>query len=254
MTSSAQPYTLMVADIHLQPDPQDPINQTFIQFLNTQARHANALYILGDLFEMWVGDDIGLTQYQTEIAALKHLSDSGVALYALYGNRDFLMRDAFWQATGITPIDDVSLVKIYGLSVLLSHGDVLCREDKGYQRLRWLLRCSWIQTIFLNLSKKRRIAIGERLRQGSQTASQQKPMRYMDVSDSAVTALFQKHPECNHLIHGHTHQPAHHQLKLGHQTKHRWVVGDWRPQAQILKLQRDHTLTLIPFPADSPPH
>lgn len=242
-------YTLLIADIHLQPDETDPINQTFIHFLETEARHANALYILGDLFEMWVGDDIGLSQYQTEISALKQLSDSGVALYALYGNRDFLMRDAFWQATGITPIQDVSLVKIYGLPVLLSHGDLLCTEDKGYQRMRRLFRHAWTQALFLWLPEKRRLAIGERLRQGSQSSSQQKPMHTMDVSDVAVKALFQKYPECNHLIHGHTHQPAHHQLNINHQNKHRWVLGDWRPQAQIIKLQSDQTLKLIPFPA-----
>jgi len=250
MSASAAPYTLMVADIHLQPDETHPINQTFIEFLQTDARHADALYILGDLFEMWVGDDIGLIQYHHAIKALKALNDSGVAIYALYSNRDFLMRDAFWQATGIQPLSkDVNQITLYDLPLLISHGDIFCQDDKGYQRMRRLLRHPWVQKLFLWLPQKRRLAIGEAMRNSSKTASQNKPMRYMNVTRSAITKFFQQNPQSNHLIHGHTHQPAHHQLTLNHQVKHRWVVGDWRPQAQILKIQSDQTLKLIAFPA-----
>lgn len=245
MSASGTAYTLLVADIHLQPDASHPINQAFIHFLETEARHADALYILGDLFEMWVGDDIGLVEYQTEIAALKRLSDSGIPIYGLYGNRDFLMRGAFWQASGIQPLADISCVTLYGLPLLLCHGDELCTEDRGYQRMRRLLRHPWVQRLFLWLPKKRRLAIGNAMRQGSKSSSQQKSMRYMDVTDTAVEALFKAHPQCDHLIHGHTHQPAHHQLQVNHQAKHRWVVGDWRPQAQILKIHSDQRLELL---------
>lgn len=245
MSVSEQSHTLLVADIHLQPDSTHPINQAFIHFLENDARQADAVYILGDLFEMWVGDDIGLTEYQLEINALKQLHDSGVKLYGLYGNRDFLMGEAFWQASGIQLLADLSVITLYNLPIIVCHGDELCTDDSGYQRMRRLLRSAWIQQLFLWLPKKRRLAIGTAMRKGSQTSSQQKPMRYMDVTDRAVEALFNAYPNCNHLVHGHTHQPAHHQLTVNHQTKHRWVVGDWRPQAEIVKVNSDQTLALI---------
>lgn len=249
MTDLKASYTLLVADIHLQPDETSPINQTFIHFLETQAAQADALYILGDLFEMWVGDDMGLSQYQSAISALKKLSDSGVPIYALYGNRDFLMRDAFWQASGIQPLPEISSVTIYELPLLLCHGDELCTDDTGYQRMRRFFRHPWVQRLFLWLPQKRRLAIGAAMRRGSSANSQQKMPASMDVTDQAVQALFQTHPQCNHLIHGHTHQPAHHQLTIDHQVKHRWVLGDWRPQAQLLKIKSNQQLELISFPA-----
>ncbi|MCF6254407.1 MAG: UDP-2,3-diacylglucosamine diphosphatase, partial [Thiomicrorhabdus sp.] len=131
-----KPYTLFIADIHLQPDPSHPINQAFEKFLQNEAPQADALYILGDLFEMWVGDDIGLEQYARVIQQFKQLTDQGLPIYLLYGNRDFLMRDRFWQATVIQPLSDIECITLYDKSDLILHGDTLCKNDKSYQKMR----------------------------------------------------------------------------------------------------------------------
>lgn len=222
------PFTLFVADIHLQPELDHPINQAFEKFLIDEAPKAEALYILGDLFEMWVGDDIGLEQYATIISRLKFLTDNGLPIYCQYGNRDFLMREAFWQATGIELMADPTQVTLYQHSYLILHGDSLCTDDRGYQRMRSILRNSAVQWIFLHLCRKRRLAIGQKMRQGSAQHSQKKPPSIMDVNPDAVRKLFKQHPSIAHMIHGHTHHPAHHIIKSTHQTLHRWVLGDWQ--------------------------
>jgi UDP-2,3-diacylglucosamine hydrolase len=222
------PYTLFVADIHLQPEPDHPINQAFEKFLIDEAPKAEALYILGDLFEMWVGDDIGLEQYASIISKLKFLTDNGLPIYCQYGNRDFLMRESFWQATGIQFLVEPSQVTLYQHTYLIMHGDSLCTDDKSYQRMRSILRNAVVQWLFLNLGRKRRLAIGQKMRQGSAQQSQNKPQAIMDVNTQAVCDLFKQYPNVEHLIHGHTHRPAHHKIESGQQTLHRWVLGDWQ--------------------------
>lgn len=222
------PYTLFVADIHLQPEPNHPINQAFELFLINEAPKAEALYILGDLFEMWVGDDIGLEQYASVIRKLKFLTDNDLPIYCLYGNRDFLMREAFCQATGIELLKDPSEVTLYQHSYLIMHGDSLCTDDKGYQRMRSILRNSLIQWIFLHLNRKRRLKIGQKMRQGSAQYSQKKSHAIMDVNTQAVLNLFRQHPNIEHIIHGHTHRPQHHLIETEQTTRHRWVLGDWQ--------------------------
>ncbi len=228
--------TLIIADIHLQPDPLHPINQAFKTFLNSITADIDALYILGDLFEMWVGDDIGLELYQEEIRALRKLVDNGIPVYLIYGNRDFLMRKKFEQASGIRILNDSEVVELYGTAYLMLHGDSLCTDDHGYQRMRKILRNRFVQFIFLNLCKKRRLKIGNKMRQSSQQHSQQKPKEIMDVNRQAVERQFQTHPQVEHMIHGHTHRPAHHQFAIAGRNHHRWVLGDWRPEAMIIKI------------------
>ncbi|WP_038125911.1 UDP-2,3-diacylglucosamine diphosphatase [Thiomicrospira pelophila] len=226
----------VLADVHLQPEHHHPINQAFLNFIRQQAPQANSVYILGDLFETWMGDDLSLPLYQTEISALKTLTDSGTKLYIGYGNRDFLMRQAFWQATGAEFIEDETLTRIEDVDCLLLHGDSLCTDDKGYQRMRHWFRKPWIQWLFLHLPKKTRLKIAQKLRQQSGNQAQNKPANIMDVSSQAVTDLYARHPKIEHVIHGHTHRPAHHCLKIGDIEKQRWVLGDWRPEAQIIKI------------------
>ncbi len=222
------PYTLFVADIHLQPEANHPINQAFQKFLTDEAPKAEALYILGDLFEMWVGDDIGLEQYASIIQQFKFLTDNGLPIYCQYGNRDFLMRESFWSATGIQLLAEPSEITLYQNNYLLLHGDSLCTDDKGYQRMRLILRNPVVQWVFLHLCRKRRLAIGQKMRQGSAQHSQNKPQAIMDVNPLTVRQLFKQHPNVAHIIHGHTHRPEHHLIESDNTTLHRWVLGDWQ--------------------------
>lgn len=230
-------HTLCIADIHLQPDPQHPINRAFRAFLQQEATRANALYILGDLFEMWVGDDIGLVTYAEEIAALKQLTDSGVAVYIQFGNRDFLMRKAFWQATGAHNLKQPQMLEIYHQHYLMLHGDSLCTKDKAYQRMRLLLRNPLVTWLFLRFPAEKRLKIGETMRANSQKHNLNKAENIMDVSESAVQQLLQKHPQATGIIHGHTHRPAHHEYTLNGKPSHRWVLGDWRVANQVVTMQ-----------------
>lgn len=241
-------YTLIVADIHLQPEPNHAINQAFMSFLQQDTANAQALYILGDLFEMWVGDDIGLEQYSPFIKQFKKLTDSGLAIYLQYGNRDFLMKQSFFEATGIQLLDDISVITLYNQPYLLLHGDTLCTDDKGYQKMRRIVRNRFIQWVFLHLCRKRRLFIGHKMRQNSQQQSQSKPAQIMDVNNQAVQQLFTQTPQVTHMIHGHTHRPKHHTIDIDNQTHHRWVLGDWRPQAKIIKID-DQGPQLIDYPA-----
>jgi UDP-2,3-diacylglucosamine hydrolase len=228
---------IITADVHLVPDIDNknhPINQNFYHFLTATASQAKELYIIGDLFEIWVGDDINIAEYQTVINLLKQLTDKGLKIYLMYGNRDFLMGKKFWKATGIVKLNEPTIIKKNGISIILVHGDHLCTDDKPYQKMRRLFRNKMIQWFFFKLPKTKRIAIGEKMRQQSQQKSSKKPNNIMDVNQQAVIKLFNQHPSCNHLIHGHTHQPAKYEFILDNKSKHRWVLGDWRPEAKYI--------------------
>lgn len=245
--SSTEPYTLFIADVHLQPDFSDPINQAFMHFLKEEAPKAQALYILGDLFEMWVGDDVGLTHYAPVIEEFARLTQAGLPIYLQYGNRDFLMRNEFWKATGIQKLKEPYPITLHGHSLLLMHGDALCTDDKEYQKMRRILRNPVVTWGFLHLPQKKRLQIGHNMREKSKKYSSNKAENIMDVSAEAVAALFKRYPEVTHLIHGHTHRPAHHTSTIEQQSKHRWVLGDWRPQSKILKVSAEG-LALLPYP------
>ena len=230
-------FPICIADVHLQADSQHPINRAFRAFLKQAGQQASALYILGDLFEMWVGDDIGLKTYADDIAALRQLTDSGVAVYIQFGNRDFLMRQAFWQATGAIPLKQPYLAKIEQHTYLMLHGDTLCTDDKAYQRMRRLLRNPLVTWLFLKLPAAKRQAIGENMRANSQKYSLNKAENIMDVSESAVQKLLQKFPQASGIIHGHTHQPANHTHFNEGNHYQRWVLGDWRHHAHTVTMQ-----------------
>jgi len=244
--SASPPFTFVIADIHLQPDNKHRINKAFMRFLQQEAPSAEALYILGDLFEIWVGDDVGAENYADYIAEFKKLTDSGVKIFLQYGNRDFLMRQAFFKITGIKLLKDISLQNLYGEPYLFLHGDTLCTDDTGYQRMRKVLRNGLVQWILLHLSRKRRIDIGVKLRGRSSEYTKKKENQIMDVNQTAVNSLFQQFPEVTHMIHGHTHRPQHHTIEAQHKTLHRWVLGDWRPETQIVKIDK-HGPQLLPY-------
>jgi len=239
-------YTLFVSDVHLQPEDEHPINQAFYHFLEHDAHQAEALYLVGDIFEMWVGDDIGLKTYATAVAKLKQLTQQGLPIFYLFGNRDFLMRRAFWQATGIKPLKEPALIHCYGLEILLVHGDSLCTDDVEFQKMRRILRHPWVTWSFLHLlPKSKRLATGNKMRAQSKQYNQNKPENIMDINQTSLENLMQHYPNCQQIIHGHTHRPAHHSFTLNGQLKHRWVLGDWRPDAQILKLNQQQEFEWI---------
>lgn len=227
----------VISDIHLQPDqPDHPINQAFLKFLYEVAPHSEKLYILGDLFELWLGDDIGLQQFASEIQALKQLNDSGTQIYIQYGNRDFLMRRAFTQAIGAQLLPDEYPAEIGAHKLLMVHGDQLCTEDHQYQKMRRWFRNPVIQWLFLHLPRKKRLAIGLKMRNESEQAGHNKSPQQMDVTETAVKELFDKHPGYRILIHGHTHKPAVHQYHFQGKDYQRYVLSDWRPQSNYLSV------------------
>ncbi len=228
---------IITADIHLLPDDKHPINQNFYHFLQSKASKAKVLYLIGDTFEIWIGDDICIPEYQTVIQLFKKLTDNGLKIYLMYGNRDFLMGKKFWQATGIIKLEQPCQLELEGTKVILLHGDQLCTDDKHYQMMRKWFRNPIIQWLFLQLPKNKRIQIGQKMRKQSKQASANKTNQIMDVNQKAVEQVYQQYPESEHLIHGHTHQPALHKFDLNGKQKKRWVVGDWRPKAEYIEIK-----------------
>lgn len=228
---------IVIADIHLQPnDSHHPINQHFLDFLEIIAPQSKALYILGDLFEVWLGDDIGLVDYSTEIHAIKKLIDSGTQVFVQYGNRDFLMRTKFCQRTGIQLLPEEYPAEIGKHKMLMVHGDQLCTLDSGYQKMRKWFRKPWVQWLFLHLPKSKRIQIGHSMRQNSQNTGRSKPDEMMDTVQRSVENLMQHYPGYHTLIHGHTHKPALNHFMLDSKTYSRYVLSDWRPQTEYLEI------------------
>lgn len=248
--SDMKPYSLVISDIHLQPEFDHSVNQAFNYFIENEASNAEALYILGDLFEMWLGDDIGLVEYGDTIQKLIQLIQRGTPVYLQFGNRDFLMKQKFFTATGIQALDDIHITNCYGHNLIMLHGDLLCTDDVDYQRFRRWVRNPIIQWIFLAFSRPKRLAIGNKMRRESSGYNQNKPDDIMDVNMQAVQQLFQDNPTVYHMIHGHTHKPGHHTLSTEHAELHRWVMSDWQPDempvAQIIKLSESGP-ELIPF-------
>jgi UDP-2,3-diacylglucosamine hydrolase len=224
---------LVVSDLHL--DAARPaIARQFTAFLAGEARGAHALYVLGDLFEVWLGDDDPDPHKRAVIAALRGLSDAGVALYLMHGNRDFLLGERFCRETGGSLLVDPTVVEIAGWRALLTHGDALCTDDAPYQRLRSLVRDPGWQAQFLALSVAQRAALAVEARAGSKahTASQQ-PM-LMDVNAAAVAAVF-RDAGVDTLVHGHTHRPGVYRHLVDGRPRTRIVTGDWYTQGSVLR-------------------
>lgn len=224
---------LMIADLHL--DPSRPaVIKAFLQFLAGPARNAQALYILGDLFEAWIGDDA--RPADDPIApALHALSAHGVAIYFLHGNRDFLLGEAFAAAAGAQHLDEPVQRYIDEERVILEHGDALCTDDVEYQALRNQLRDPDWQAQFLALPITERIRQAQAAREQSQAAMTSKTEAIMDVNPMAVAARFREQ-NAHRLIHGHTHRPAQHHLDIDGKTCTRIVLGDWFEQGSVLRI------------------
>ena len=228
--------TLFISDLHLDGSRPDITNQ-FLEFLRTEAPAARALYILGDLFEAWIGDDDPDADKQRVIRALRDLTSSGVACYVMHGNRDFLLGNRFCRETGTRLIDDGIVIDVYGRRVVLLHGDTLCTDDHAYQRLRRTVRNPVIKFILRSLSLKQRQRLAQRMRAGSKAhidAMDKAAPYIMDVNSAAVVNAFRRYRvDC--MIHGHTHRPAVHQVDVDGHTATRIVLGDWYDQGSVLR-------------------
>lgn len=223
--------TLFISDLHLSQDRPE-ITQVLLRFLQGPARQAEALYILGDLFEVWLGDDMVLPDYQAAIAELNKLSQT-VPLYVMHGNRDFLMREEFEAMTGCQLLEEEVVIDLYGTPTLLMHGDTLCTDDLAYQQFRTMVRNPQWQTELLSKTPAERLELAQKLREISKTETQGKEAGIMDVNQSAVENAMQKH-HVQQLIHGHTHRPAVHEFELAGQAAKRFVLADWYQAGSVL--------------------
>lgn len=218
--------TLFISDLHLCTSrPQS--NRSFFGFLEREARGARALYILGDLFEYWAGDDDLDDPFNATVAAaLARLVASGVPTYLMHGNRDFVIGAAFARASGVALLPDPTLLPLYGLPTLLMHGDTLCTLDNDYQAFRREARSeAWIRNLLHQPLAERKAKI-EALRRESEREKRGKPAQIMDVAPAEVEATLRRHGYPR-LIHGHTHRPARHLHTVDGHVCERWVLADW---------------------------
>lgn len=228
--------TLLISDLHLDGERPD-ITAQFLDFLAHEARGAQALYILGDLFEAWIGDDDPDPDKRRVISALRALTQGGVPGYLIHGNRDFLIGKRFCEETGVRMLADGTIVTLYGRRVLLMHGDTLCIDDPAYQRLRRIVRNPVVQFVLRRLSLRQRQRLAERMRAGSKAhiASMDKAApQIMDVNQDEVLRTLQRY-QVDCIVHGHTHRPAIHEIKLDGHTATRIVLGDWYEQGSVLR-------------------
>ena len=235
---------LLISDLHLEEQRPD-ITRAFLHFLQTRARQAEALYILGDFFEVWVGDD-GMSPFQHDIArALRELSDTGTRIFLMHGNRDFLIGRAFCREAGCTLLKDPSIAHFNGEPVLLMHGDSLCTLDVGYMKLRRLLRNPLSLFILRNLPLTTRRKLARKLRSESRAQTRMKAREIIDVTPDEVPRIMAEH-DVRTLIHGHTHRPAEHALEVNGQSARRIVLGDWDSQGWALQVD-EQGLHQAPF-------
>jgi len=227
-------HTLFISDLHLAPErPQ--ITEQFLRFTRATARGADALYILGDLFEYWVGDDdLGDPLNGTVSSALSALATSGTAVYLMRGNRDVLLGTDFASRCHATLLEDPVLVNLYGTPTLLGHGDALCTDDVDYQRFRAYARDPGNQAKFLAQSLEARREQMRGMRAQSEASKQQKTEAIMDVAPATVEELLRKHGYPR-LIHGHTHRPTRHLHNVDGQACERWVLNDWYDSGGYLR-------------------
>lgn len=237
--------TLFIADLHLCTE-EPAITAGFLRFLAGEARQADALYILGDLFEAWIGDDDPNPLHREIATAIKAVVDSGVPCFFIHGNRDFLIGKRFACESGMTLLPEEKVLNLYGRRVLILHGDTLCTDDAGYQAFRAKVHQRWLQTLFLALPLCIRKRVAARMRADSKAANRSKSLEIMDVNPHAVIAEMEKH-HVQWLIHGHTHRPDVHPLTANGEPAFRVVLGAWHTEGSMVKVTPDD-VELITFP------
>jgi len=227
--------SLFVSDLHLS-EERPEANERFIGFVEDTASKAAALYVLGDLFEYWIGDDDLGEPFNAVMAGFfARLVRAGVPVFLMHGNRDFLMGERFCLATGAQLLADPAVVDVGGVQTLLMHGDTLCTDDLEYQGWRRTARSAEWQREFLSQPlETRRRTVGA-LRDKSREVIQAKPAEIMDVSDEAVRDAFRRH-RVTRLVHGHTHRAGHHELEVDGRRCERWVLPDWYGRGGYLEV------------------
>ena len=218
--------TLFISDLHLEA-ARPEIGEQFLAFLDAEAARADALYILGDLFEYWIGDDDPDPYYTSMKDAIAGLTSRGVPVYFMHGNRDFMIGESFAADTGVRLLNDPTVVNLHGRAVLLSHGDELCTDDVKYQEVRRVTRSPAWQAAMLAKSVDERRAIAEQARRDSMAHGSSIDLEISDVNQAAVEALLRKH-DVRTLLHGHTHRPALHRHEVDGIELERWVLSDWQ--------------------------
>jgi len=231
-----QGETLFISDLHL--DSAHPeIQQQFLQFIEQDAQGSDALYILGDLFEVWLGDDDDNPDNLVTIQKLKQLTELGTPVYVQHGNRDFLLGSEFETMSGATLLTDPKLINLYGQQALIMHGDLLCTDDIQYQQFRQMVRNPEWQAQTLSTSLDTRKELAKKIRSKSQQEMQEKTEDIMDVNQQTVDETLSKY-DCHLLIHGHTHRPTIHNQGDPRQAT-RIVLGDWYEQGSVLRWNKN---------------
>jgi UDP-2,3-diacylglucosamine hydrolase len=227
------PDTLFISDLHL--DPERPaVTELFLELLESRASAADAIYILGDLFEAWVGDDDTGPMNIAVCTGLKKCVTSGTPVFVMHGNRDFLLGTRFATTSGATLLDDPALIDLYGTPTLLMHGDLLCTDDIDYMAFRKMVRNSAWQRQLLSRPLEERQQMAMEMRDKSRQQTGGKPESIMDVNQDAVIKTMTDH-NVQRLIHGHTHRPATHDLLISGKPAQRIVLGDWYEQGSLLE-------------------
>jgi UDP-2,3-diacylglucosamine hydrolase len=233
--------TLFISDLHLSPENEALITLT-TEFLSTETKGIESLYLLGDVFNTWLGDDIVPVEFGPLITQLQQLHQTGIKTYLMVGNRDFMMGKHFAAHCGCQLIADPTVINLYGVKTLLIHGDSLCTDDVSYQRYRRKTRNKFLQWCFLHLPVRYRQGISDRIKQKSREQKQSKSTMIMDVNQLEVSRIMQEYG-VQYLIHGHTHRPAIHSFTLANKPAYRIVLGDWENKVSVLKCN-DHQFVL----------
>lgn len=224
--------TLFISDLHLSPSAPE-ITRCFLHFMQTEARQADALYVLGDLFDFWIGDDDDSHFAQSIKSEFKALTSSGVPCFFTKGNRDFLIGERFCEQTGITLLPDESVIEIYGNRILVLHGDTLCTEDVRYLKFRATVHKPWLQWLFNRIPLCIKKKIISKVQADIHTEKSTKPLEIMDVTQSEVERVMQYY-DVKLMIHGHTHRPNIHKFATQNHSHTRVVLGDWYTQGSVL--------------------
>lgn len=236
LPSNASPFTsdmlLFVSDLHLSA-ARPEVTALFLRFLRERVPGSEGLYILGDLFEAWLGDDLILPEYAPVLAALRELTAAGTPVFVQHGNRDFLLGAGFSEASGCRLLPEAHVVDIYGRRTLLLHGDTLCTDDREYQAMRAQLRQPDFIAAFVAKPAAERVAFAKSLRERSQAETRRKSEYIMDVNADAVSAAVREH-RADRLIHGHTHRPGVHAHTVDGRAVERIVLGDWNAHGSVV--------------------
>lgn len=231
--------TYFIADLHLS-ENRPHLLALFRQFMQEQAPEAEKLYILGDLFDFWIGDDEQSDLISEVQQLIRHLTEQGVPCYFQHGNRDFLIGKKFAKACGMTLLPTYQVIDLYGTPTLLCHGDTLCVDDVKYQQYRKKVHQKWRQWLFLHLPLKVRLKIAEKIRAKSRQDKQLKSTEIMDVNANFVQQMFAQF-HVTQMIHGHTHRQKHHEIPPHF---HRIVLGDWGETSSLLEVT-PHSIEFI---------